>query len=702
MPQPLLSIGMIVKNEERCLEKCLNALEPLRQVIPCELVIADTGSTDATIEIAKKYADKLIHFDWVNDFAKARNFVLDHCSGKWHLYIDADEYLSDGISQLTGFLTGDEENAKSFASIIIRNHSIPQMNGTYADFNSLRLFKTSPNRKFIGAIHEYVPYTNPDECYILTDVVFDHDGYTQISPKHLKEKEARNLKILEKELTENPTDLRTIIQCLEASTHNTKKREYFTNYALNFIKSTTKKDSNWGILAPLCAFRIMAYLAEDNTTLVEDFFRWSSENFGYSHYISVDAHFIYTKYLFEKQDYNATIEYGTKYFENLKKYESSKNIVSQSSFLNPVIFCNDYSQNEIKTIMGCSLIKTGNNTNALGFLESVPLTLCDDNTLILWLKTIIDSGDSNIQNKTKNSIYEILENHQTDSNYSLVYNSIKSTFFNYFSCKNDTVNDYFKSFSPATSLSYDIANAQTKQEAEKLLLRFENWEEFMPQSLKQVMLLKADIPSDFFLIKHSCINTLLNDLSVVYNELVPSLLEKYCTKEFCNDLPRSSFAFKLLSAILFENDNGTLINDTKKLILNAFIDISEQFLFFFYNPDILKEDYVVCLPDTQALAWHLVKANNFKNNSPLEYIKTLKTVLKKFPPAKEIIEFIIEEFQAKEEQRKQEQIKNASPELVAMAEQLKTMLAAFPPNSPELLAIKQSPMYKQVAFLIEN
>ena len=52
--------------------------------------------------------------------------------------------------------------------------------------------------------------------------------------------------------------------------------------------------------------------------------------------------------------------------------------------------------------------------------------------------------------------------------------------------------------------------------------------------------------------------------------------------------------------------------------------------------------------------------------------------------------------------QKQEMIKNASPELVAMAEQLKTMLSALPENSPELLAIRQSPMYKQVAVLIEN
>ena len=63
MSQPLLSIGMIVKNEERCLERCLKALEPLRQAIPCELVIADTGSTDRTKEIASLYTDKI--YDYV-------------------------------------------------------------------------------------------------------------------------------------------------------------------------------------------------------------------------------------------------------------------------------------------------------------------------------------------------------------------------------------------------------------------------------------------------------------------------------------------------------------------------------------------------------------------------------------------------------------------------------------------------------------
>ena len=75
MGQPLLSIAMIVKNEIRCLEKCLKALQPLREAIPCQLVIADTGSDDGTREVAERYADLLFDFEWINDFSAARNAV---------------------------------------------------------------------------------------------------------------------------------------------------------------------------------------------------------------------------------------------------------------------------------------------------------------------------------------------------------------------------------------------------------------------------------------------------------------------------------------------------------------------------------------------------------------------------------------------------------------------------------------------------
>ena len=59
MGAPFFSIGMIFKDEIRCLERCLKSLQPLRDAVPCELVMADTGSSDGSREIATKYADIL-------------------------------------------------------------------------------------------------------------------------------------------------------------------------------------------------------------------------------------------------------------------------------------------------------------------------------------------------------------------------------------------------------------------------------------------------------------------------------------------------------------------------------------------------------------------------------------------------------------------------------------------------------------------
>ena len=103
MGAPFFSIGMIFKDEIRCLERCLKSLQPLRDAVPCELVMADTGSSDGSREIATKYADILFDFPWVDDFSAARNAVMDRCSGQWYFTIDADEWLTDDIAELIAF-----------------------------------------------------------------------------------------------------------------------------------------------------------------------------------------------------------------------------------------------------------------------------------------------------------------------------------------------------------------------------------------------------------------------------------------------------------------------------------------------------------------------------------------------------------------------------------------------------------------------
>jgi len=99
----ILSIGMIVKNEEKVLRRCLESLKSITQQIKSEIIIADTGSTDSTVEIAKEYTDNVFYFEWINDFAAARNSTLEKAKGKWFLFIDADEYFDEDTSEVVNF-----------------------------------------------------------------------------------------------------------------------------------------------------------------------------------------------------------------------------------------------------------------------------------------------------------------------------------------------------------------------------------------------------------------------------------------------------------------------------------------------------------------------------------------------------------------------------------------------------------------------
>ena len=93
--RPVLSISMLVSNNRRdTIEKCMESLVPLMKAIPSELIIVDTGCTDGSVDIARKYADKVVQFTWCKDFSAARNAGLVECTGEWFLYLDDDALYS--------------------------------------------------------------------------------------------------------------------------------------------------------------------------------------------------------------------------------------------------------------------------------------------------------------------------------------------------------------------------------------------------------------------------------------------------------------------------------------------------------------------------------------------------------------------------------------------------------------------------------
>ena len=103
-----ISLCMIVKNEERVLERCLSSVCDLMD----EIIIVDTGSTDRTKEIAGKYTSRIYDFTWCNDFSKARNFAFEKATCDYIYSADADEVL-------------DEENREKFR--ILKENLMPEV-----------------------------------------------------------------------------------------------------------------------------------------------------------------------------------------------------------------------------------------------------------------------------------------------------------------------------------------------------------------------------------------------------------------------------------------------------------------------------------------------------------------------------------------------------------------------------------------------
>ena len=92
-----ISLCMIVKNEENTLSRCLDSV---RGAVD-EIIIVDTGSSDRTVEIAKRYTDKVYGFERIDDFSAARNFAFSKASSEYCMWLDADDViLKDDFEQL--------------------------------------------------------------------------------------------------------------------------------------------------------------------------------------------------------------------------------------------------------------------------------------------------------------------------------------------------------------------------------------------------------------------------------------------------------------------------------------------------------------------------------------------------------------------------------------------------------------------------
>lgn len=217
----MISLCMIVKNEAQFIEKCLESVSDYVN----DIVVVDTGSTDNTKEIAVKNSARVFEFEWVEDFAAARNFAASHAKYDWILSLDADEtVISFDKKQVEIF----QKDLSNIGSITIYDHSAGDL--VFSD-KITRMY----NRQhfcFAGSIHEQVTPIREGVPFkrVFIPVEIEHCGYLP-EIMEAKNKLARNRRMLEKALAQKPDDPYLLYQMGKAyfalSVDNSKAVEYF-------------------------------------------------------------------------------------------------------------------------------------------------------------------------------------------------------------------------------------------------------------------------------------------------------------------------------------------------------------------------------------------------------------------------------------------------------------------------------------------
>ncbi|THF73249.1 glycosyltransferase [Cohnella fermenti] len=172
-----VSLCMIVKNEEEVLDRCLGSVADLVD----EIVIVDTGSKDRTKEIAERYSARIHDYEWIDDFAAARNYSFSLATQEYILWLDADDRLLERDRELFRELKLTLDPAVD--SVAMEYHLAFDSNGkTAAMARRNRLVRRACGFKWHNPIHEYLEV---DGNVYLTHIAVTHDRRGDHSPRNL-------------------------------------------------------------------------------------------------------------------------------------------------------------------------------------------------------------------------------------------------------------------------------------------------------------------------------------------------------------------------------------------------------------------------------------------------------------------------------------------------------------------------------------
>lgn len=611
----LLSIVMMMKNEEEHLDRTLGALKPLMNDINSELIILDTGSTDKSVEIAKKYTDNVYFAKWNGNFADMRNLSISYASGDWLLILDADEELVR-YENMVEFFKSNKSKKYNCASIELKNFMCDDRS-IYEMVSILRLFKNEENFRYEGAIHEQPVFRKP----IYNNIAFfNHYGYMYSNEELKLRKLKRNEDILLSELKKNSESPYIHYQLGKNYSALGEKEE-----ALSYMKKSYDMHKNKGIdYIPVKSDLARLYLELGNydkcVRICLNYIKKDDKNIDIYYYLANSQEYLrkyeeslnnYKRYIFLIENYELSSQANNIYctgdavsFKEIAEIKIVDIYYKLEMYEQVINETKDYEIDKLKKVYSVVFFSLYKLNREEEILEIYNKTSSSDIEKKYFKKRIEDMILA-VKKSDRVRIYKVLS--KIDGNYGTL-NQVRLG-------KKLTCNEYNEILLGEKEEFYsDLIYYGLKQEIDLL------------DMLDGISNIQVDKYLYYLIVRRrDCIIDL-------YNYLIdlPSTLE----------LKKLSIYMSLSKYLLL---NGGLKGEKYKNLFLMYIKYSYDYIKQVYNESFTDEELLEVVTreeDIFIISINIIQ--KLKNDNKLEYIKKMRTLLKNNPNYKQGIEILID------------------------------------------------------------
>ncbi len=648
----LLSVGMIVKNEEKHLDNCLSALKKLLDRVPSELIIVDTGSTDRTKEIALKYTDEVYDFQWNGDFSAARNHGLKKARGKWFMSVDADEYLHDNIDEMVSFFSLPELMEKyNSASYYIVNMS----SGLHKEFDRFlapRMVKLTEGVEFHDKIHEWLPQPNPHGIFQTT---FQHYGYAHETVESMHKKAERNLPPIMELYKKNPKDLRTLAElcdCIigaEGYDDSFEKQEKYYKEYLAVAREHLEQGYALGAYTKSIQFYLRYKKNKEAAELIDEYVN----NDYLLPAASTVSIFWFAVQLYiadgEFQDFEKAYYYIRKYFEYHKKLKNNELETAVMRFVT-LRGLNDYDVEEQYMNAARCANYLGKYEEALGYLDKVDLVDMGFDHLRVYLYIIRDLVTRTHEYSHAARCYERILALGDDDKTDLVLYMLQQYYLEHKSERSKFVDSMISSGVKGRFIELmklvkaDSKDKDISQDIQKFIDSVDRWNDGYAEAIYLGMKHGADLSSAVKKMSSKLIKTNLQLISEAHIDYPKVAVDYHVIDDFNDDIKK---LYWLVTA--FEcgvPGSKELSEEDKSIFFDTFVVSLSDYVMNIYNPDLLNEEDADVLPELHRFGYYMTLAfTAHDQGNDVIYIRMLKEALRLCESMKDVVSYYLSEFE---------------------------------------------------------